>query len=106
MWLYAQRQPKAACRYSQSPNTESKDTALRRGYFGPDPESESLVHEALEAKSRGRTTIVVAHRLSSIAKADRIYVLECGRLIETGTHAELVQKRGMYRELLRMQSLQ
>ncbi|KAI2629784.1 putative ABC multidrug transporter [Hypoxylon sp. NC1633] len=70
-----------------------------------DTESEALVQEALEAASKDRTTIAVAHRLSTIRKADRICVLRQGRLIETGTHDELVQKSGMYRELLEMQNL-
>ncbi|KAK5627555.1 hypothetical protein RRF57_003270 [Xylaria bambusicola] len=59
-----------------------------------DTESESLVQEALEAATSRRTAIVVAHRLSIIAKADRICVLERGELIETDAYDELVQKQG------------
>ncbi|KAI1430775.1 putative ABC multidrug transporter [Xylaria sp. CBS 124048] len=71
-----------------------------------DTKSESLVQKALEAASKGRTTIVVAHRLSTIVNADRICVLERGKLIEAGNHDELVRKKGMYWELFKMQDLQ
>jgi ATP-binding cassette subfamily B (MDR/TAP) protein 1 len=70
-----------------------------------DTESEALVQEAIEVASRGKTTIAVAHRLSTIRNADVICVLDQGRLVETGTHDELVQQRGMYWELLKMQNL-
>ncbi|KAI1773033.1 putative ABC multidrug transporter [Hypoxylon cercidicola] len=70
-----------------------------------DTESEALIQEELEAASKDRTTIAVAHRLNTMRKADRICVLQQGRLIETGTHDELVQKRGTYWELLKVQNL-
>ncbi|RWA09627.1 hypothetical protein EKO27_g5492 [Xylaria grammica] len=70
-----------------------------------DTESEAIVQAALEAVSRGRTTIAVAHRLNSIQNADMICVLEHGQLAELGTHDELVQKRGRYWELLELQNL-
>ncbi|MSQ59272.1 MAG: lipid A export permease/ATP-binding protein MsbA [Betaproteobacteria bacterium] len=68
-----------------------------------DTESERAVQEGLETLMQGRTTIVIAHRLSTIEKADRIVVLDQGEIVETGTHAELVAREGVYSKL---QSLQ
>ena len=64
-----------------------------------DSESERLVQEALEQLMKGRTTFVVAHRLTTIQRADRILVLNKGRLVETGTHAELMDRKGLYQYL-------
>jgi subfamily B ATP-binding cassette protein MsbA len=68
-----------------------------------DSESERLVQDALEALMRGRTTLVIAHRLSTVEHADRIVVLERGRIAESGTHAELIQRGGVYERLYRTQ---
>lgn len=70
-----------------------------------DADSEAKVQNALERLSKGRTTIVIAHRLSTIQKADRIYVLEDGNIVETGTHKSLKKKRGgVYARLQTLQS--
>lgn len=64
-----------------------------------DTESERLVQEALERLMEGRTTFVVAHRLSTIQRADRILVLDKGRVVEEGTHAQLLERKGLYHYL-------
>lgn len=69
-----------------------------------DTESERLVQEALERLMKGRTTFVVAHRLSTIQRADRILVLDKGRLVEQGTHAELLGRMGLYHYLYTIRS--
>ena len=68
-----------------------------------DAESERLVQQALEVAMNGRTTIVIAHRLSTVKKADRIIVMEHGRIIETGNHASLIAQSGLYSQLAKLQ---
>jgi ATP-binding cassette subfamily B protein len=68
-----------------------------------DAESETLVQQALERLMRGRTTLVIAHRLATVLKADRIMVVDRGRVIEEGTHEELVRHGGVYAGLARLQ---
>jgi subfamily B ATP-binding cassette protein MsbA len=68
-----------------------------------DSESERQVQAALETLMQGRTSLVIAHRLSTIEKADRIVVLQKGEIVETGTHAELLAKNGVYAQLHRIQ---
>lgn len=68
-----------------------------------DSESEALVQEALEVLMQGRTTFVIAHRLSTIRSADKIVVLEAGRIVQQGTHQELLAAGGLYKELYELQ---
>lgn len=68
-----------------------------------DTESEELIQKATEELTKGRTSIVIAHRLSTIQKADRILVMEAGRIIEQGDHQELLSKNGHYKMLFEMQ---
>ncbi len=69
-----------------------------------DAESERLVQEALDKLMKGRTTIVIAHRLATILKADRIIVMDRGKIVETGTHADLAKKKnGLYAKLAKLQ---
>jgi subfamily B ATP-binding cassette protein MsbA len=70
-----------------------------------DTESEAQVQDALKRLMAGRTTILIAHRLSTVRGADRIYVVDRGRIVETGDHAALVRKRGLYARLAQSQDL-
>jgi subfamily B ATP-binding cassette protein MsbA len=71
-----------------------------------DTESEAQVQEALARLMAGRTVILIAHRLSTVRGADRIYVVDRGRIVETGNHASLVKKRGLYARLAKTQDLE
>ena len=68
-----------------------------------DAESERTVQAALESAMKNRTTLVIAHRLATVLRADRIVVLDGGRIVDTGTHAELVARGGLYARLAAMQ---
>jgi len=69
-----------------------------------DTENERLIQESLRTLMAGRTSFVIAHRLSTIAHADRIVVLEKGRIVETGTHQELMERSGRYRQMVTIQT--
>jgi subfamily B ATP-binding cassette protein MsbA len=71
-----------------------------------DNESERVVQDALQALQAGRTTLVIAHRLSTIEHADRIVVMDAGHIVETGSHAELLQRQGTYAALFKLGSLE
>jgi ATP-binding cassette subfamily B protein len=68
-----------------------------------DAQSERLVQSAFEQAMRGRTTLVIAHRLATVVGADRIIVLDHGRIVEQGDHASLMAAGGLYARLARMQ---
>ena len=70
-----------------------------------DTESEALVQAALERLMEGRATLMIAHRLSTVQNADRIYVISAGRVVEQGRHADLVAQKGLYARLARSQAL-
>jgi ATP-binding cassette subfamily B protein len=68
-----------------------------------DAESETLVQRGLNAAMRGRTTLIIAHRLATVQKAQRIVVLEAGRIVEIGTPADLRRQGGLYARLASLQ---
>jgi ATP-binding cassette subfamily B protein len=68
-----------------------------------DAESERLVQAALHEAMEGRTTLVIAHRLATVLEADRIIVMEAGKVVEAGRHTELMARGGLYARLARLQ---
>lgn len=70
-----------------------------------DSTSERVVQDALDAASKGRTTIAIAHRLSTIQNADVIYVFDQGKIVERGRHSELMGRKEVYWELARLQDM-
>ncbi|MFK7786538.1 MAG: ABC transporter ATP-binding protein, partial [Crocinitomicaceae bacterium] len=71
-----------------------------------DSESEKLVQDALQTLMQGRTSIVIAHRLSTIRSADCIYVMEAGQIAESGTHDDLIERKGVYSKLVQLQTVE
>jgi len=68
-----------------------------------DSENEQAIREGIDNLMEGRTTLVIAHRLSTIANADRVVVLDHGRVVESGTHADLMKGENMYARIIRVQ---
>ena len=68
-----------------------------------DTESEKLIQNAIDILTKGRTSIIIAHRLATIQKADKIIVMDYGEIIEMGNHQELLKKNGQYKKLFELQ---
>ena len=85
--------------YAQQPGILVLDEATS----SVDPESEGLIQEATARLTEGRTSVLVAHRLSTIRDADRIILLDGGRIAEQGSHEDLMERAGQYRRLFEMQ---
>lgn len=85
---------------------EPKVLLLDEATSALDSESEKVVQAALDVAAKGRTTIAVAHRLSTIQNADMIYVFESGRILESGTHQQLLANKGKYFDLVQLQALE
>lgn len=90
--------------FSRTILREPKILILDEATANIDTETEQRIQSGLENLRRGRTTIMIAHRLSTIKDADRIYVLKHGRIIESGTHDELLAQNGYYRTMYQLQS--
>jgi ABC-type multidrug transport system fused ATPase/permease subunit len=71
-----------------------------------DAEGERLVQEAIERVMEGRTALVIAHRLSTVRRADRIVVMSAGRVVESGAHDELMAAEGVYHDMVTLQQLE
>ncbi|HLU49362.1 MAG TPA: ABC transporter ATP-binding protein, partial [Planctomycetota bacterium] len=85
--------------------TRPRILLLDDAFSAVDTQTEEEILDNLRDATKGMTTIIVSHRVSSIAHADRIYVLDDGRIVESGTHAELLRHGGVYAEIQRLQRL-
>ena len=81
----------------------ARDNILDEATSALDAESERLVQQAVETVAKGRTTIVIAHRLATVKQADRIVVMDEGRIVAQGRHEDLVAQEGLYARLARLQ---
>ena len=84
--------------------TDPKILVLDEATANVDTETEALIQEGLKQLRKGRTTLAIAHRLSTIADANQIIVLDKGRIVERGTHQELLAKKGYYYNLYTLQN--
>lgn len=84
--------------------TNPKILVLDEATANVDTETETLIQQGLDKLRQGRTTLAIAHRLSTIANADKIIVLDKGRIIESGTHESLLAKKGYYYDLYTLQT--
>ncbi len=84
--------------------TDPKILVLDEATANVDTETETLIQEGLKKLRQGRTTLAIAHRLSTIVDADQIIVLDKGRIIEKGTHEQLLAKKGYYYNLYTLQN--
>ena len=69
-----------------------------------DMETDQKIRKALKEKTKGKTLILIAHRIATVQNADEIIVLDKGRIAERGTHAQLIEKNGIYREIYEIQN--
>ena len=83
--------------------TNPKILVLDEATANVDTETETLIQNGLKKLRQGRTTLAIAHRLSTIKDADKIIVLDRGKIVETGNHEELLAKKGYYYDLYRLQ---
>ncbi|PJN94114.1 hypothetical protein CNY89_16450, partial [Amaricoccus sp. HAR-UPW-R2A-40] len=91
------------CRYARAILRDAPILLLDEPTSALDSESESLIRAGLDRLARGRTTLVIAHRLTTILDSDMIVVMDRGRVVEQGTHAELLALEGLYADLYRLQ---
>ena len=105
-WPDALRRTKATHRHRARPSADPRILILDDALSSVDTVTEERILEGSDRIMRGRTTILISHRVSTVRNADRIFVLEHGELVEQGTHAELIGNGGYYADLYRKQLLE